>query len=47
MGYSIEGDGRKMAYLLDNAYKPDQLEGLLKFVDGANCVLDGISPRAS
>lgn len=43
MGYSIQGDGRKMAYLLDNEYKPDQLEGLLKFVDGANCVLwDGM-----
>lgn len=43
MGYSLETAKGKFSYLLDNEYRPEQLNPLLKFVDGSRLVLwDGM-----
>ena len=46
-GYSIEADGKKIAYLCDNEYEDTQLPGLSSFVEGADFIVwDGMFTAA-
>ena len=43
MGYSLKTESGKFSYLLDNEYNADQLDSLLRFVDGSYLVMwDGM-----